>query len=356
MKKLITVLMAAALITAFSVPVFAGTTGTQAANVANVTKAANVTKVAQAAKVTKVTMKARVKGSNVKIKYPKISGLSDKKAQAKINATLKKYAKNALKRGKKNVVAMKKAKITDVKASTYFNYSVTYNKDGLFSALLTENQYAGGAHGYTVLYGKTFNLQNGAVVKLKALFNNKAGAYKVINDKIKAKIAADKLQELVKFKSIKDSETYCLTDKGIRVYFQQYEYFCYAVGIQTYDISYSELQPYMAGKYSLLNPELTELSSTAARTLKTGQYGYIKLDGNETTGYQWTAASDNTKVATVSSYYVPDPAPAGIDGAGGTEIVIVKGVSAGTARITCTYARSWETSGATSKEFDITVE
>jgi len=345
LKKVLTILLAAALITAFSVPVFAATSTTSAPS--------KVT-------VTKMTMKAHVKGLSVSIKYPKVSGLKDKTVQKKINSSLYKSAKTSLNEGKKNVASLKKEGIKDTNCNTMFSYKVTYNKNGLLSVVMDNYQYAGGAHGDTIKSSKTFNLQTGATIKLKSLFSDNTSAYKLINASVRSQIDAKEkagdFGEITKFKAISSNQDYYLYDNGIKVYFQEYDYFPYACGIPSFKITFNELQPYMAGAYSLLNPKLTKLSTTAATTLKAGQYGYIVEDANATTGYEWNAVSDNTKVATVTQYYVQDYNPNGLDGVGGKEIIIVKGESAGSASITCTYARSFDTSDAVSQVYKVTVE
>ena len=67
----------------------------------------------------------------------------------------------------------------------------------------------------------------------------------------------------------------------------------------------------------------------------------LTLDGNPTTGYEWTAAVDNADVAEVITEYVANDAE-GLVGASGHYTFQINGKQEGTATVTLTYARSWE--------------
>ena len=64
------------------------------------------------------------------------------------------------------------------------------------------------------------------------------------------------------------------------------------------------------------------------------------LDGNPTTGYEWTAAVDNADVRDVTVEYQADDSA--LVGAGGHYAITMTGKAAGDAVVTLTYARSWE--------------
>lgn len=70
------------------------------------------------------------------------------------------------------------------------------------------------------------------------------------------------------------------------------------------------------------------------------------LDSNPTTGYNWEAAIDGDCVILTQDKYVQDPAPGGMGGVGGKQYYTFTAVRTGTANVTFTYARSWETTEA----------
>lgn len=72
----------------------------------------------------------------------------------------------------------------------------------------------------------------------------------------------------------------------------------------------------------------------------------ISLDSNPTTGYDWTAVLDGDCVELTRDEYQQDPSEPGMAGVGGCQYYDFTAVKAGTATITFTYARSWETTDA----------
>lgn len=68
----------------------------------------------------------------------------------------------------------------------------------------------------------------------------------------------------------------------------------------------------------------------------------IRLAGNPTTGYTWNVAVINPDVLGVEETYQADEAPEGKLGVGGEYTFVLRGLSEGKAKVTFTYARSWE--------------
>lgn len=68
----------------------------------------------------------------------------------------------------------------------------------------------------------------------------------------------------------------------------------------------------------------------------------VSLDANATTGYSWKFTAGDT-FTIVSSKYVPSPAPSGMVGTGGTQVVTLKVTKAGQSDLTGTYRHQWET-------------
>ena len=67
------------------------------------------------------------------------------------------------------------------------------------------------------------------------------------------------------------------------------------------------------------------------------------LDSNPTTGYDWTAVVDGDCVELTRDEYQQDEAAPGMAGVGGRQYYDFTAVKPGTATVTFTYARSWET-------------
>lgn len=97
----------------------------------------------------------------------------------------------------------------------------------------------------------------------------------------------------------------------------------------------------------------------ASINLHVGDHLMVALAGNPTTGYAWqqtTSEEESILSPIVGLDYLPDPAPAGTTGSGGTFIFRFRADSAGTMNLTFTYRRPWEEDpGADTISFVITV-
>lgn len=91
--------------------------------------------------------------------------------------------------------------------------------------------------------------------------------------------------------------------------------------------------------------------------LKVGERARIELAANPTTGYQWepTTEPDTAVVKIVSDTYTAEPTDR--VGSGGTQVLVVEGVAAGTTTLDLGYIRPWETDTppAETASFAITV-
>ncbi len=67
------------------------------------------------------------------------------------------------------------------------------------------------------------------------------------------------------------------------------------------------------------------------------------FDSNPTTGYDWTAEKEGDCVIMTRDKYEQKPSEPGMAGVGGYQYYDFTAVKAGTATVTFTYARSWET-------------
>jgi len=88
-----------------------------------------------------------------------------------------------------------------------------------------------------------------------------------------------------------------------------------------------------------------------------GSYLYVEAKGNPTTGYAWGFVIDNDNVVEdLVSEYQMDKSEYEMVGVGGVYTFTFRAKQEGTARITLSYARSWEISAISTVVFDITVD
>jgi hypothetical protein len=125
---------------------------------------------------------------------------------------------------------------------------VTYNQDCAVSLYFDQYLYTGGAHGNTVRYSDTWNLQSARSIKIDEMFQNsinyKAYIIMIINNQIAEQIKNgeniyfdDYKKNVVKYLNL---NSYYLSPQGVVIYFQQYEIAPYSSGIPEFTIPYVE--------------------------------------------------------------------------------------------------------------------
>lgn len=290
------------------------------------------------------------------LQIPQISGLADSRVQNSINQVFQKAADDAKADGEKNAADLKQS-IADGyggsgQCETDLNYRISYNRNGLLSVVLLSYAYAGGAHGSSIQSSYTFNLTTGKDLPLSDLMVSGSGYAAYINKQIRGEIdrrvATGGLYEFDtgKFTDIGTDPSYYLSDSGVVFYFQEYEYFPYAAGIQEFTIPYADLKTMLRPEFRFLYTAPVTLSDSGTTKLAAGTTGRIQLPGNATTGYAWKCeSSDSSVLAMVGSAYLPS-ASNGMVGVGGTYLFDFKALKAGTATVTCRYYREWEGSQA----------
>jgi len=167
------------------------------------------------------------------------------------------------------------------KYETYFDYKLKYNQNGLLSVTFLNYQYTGGAHGLTVQSSHTFNLKTGEEYKLKDMIKDDADYVTLISGIVEKQItkrAKEGIlpeQPLTPFVAIKDEQDFYLSNNGVVVYFQLYEYFPYVAGIQEFAVDFSELKDILKADFHFLSeksksPEFTRLP--AVEVTKNNRY------------------------------------------------------------------------------------
>ncbi len=187
---------------------------------------------------------------DITLQYPQLEGLAEKTAQDSINAIFKEAAMAARQEGLANAAENESEKALGYgspnKCGTYFDYSLKYNQNGLLSVIFMDFQYSGGAHGYTLQSAYTFNLNTGEEYKLQDLFNSDADYVSFISDTVREGIderigEGSLYEELIPFDTIEADHDFYLSNDGVVVYFQQYEHWPYAAGIQEFTVEYAAL-------------------------------------------------------------------------------------------------------------------
>lgn len=134
----------------------------------------------------------------------------------------------------------------------FLDYRVACNQKGLLSVVLDDYLYSGGAHGITRRYGYTVNLGTGKVYTLADLFREGTDYVSLISEEVARQIAAQDLQTLVPFETIREDHDFYVEDGYLVIYFQQYELMPYAWGFPEFRIPLESLA-------DVLVPELADI-------------------------------------------------------------------------------------------------
>ncbi|TKH45039.1 hypothetical protein C1I60_07740 [Paenibacillus terrae] len=190
-----------------------------------------------------------------KVKYPQISGSRlNAEAQQAINGVLKKHAEEVLAAGKKQVA---EGGATAQRPYEFGNdFAIAYNKDGILSVIMQDYSYTGGAHGMTVRKGYTFSLSDGKMLQLSDVLKANPNYKKFLNSDLKKKF--DALQAYAGgfggFKELAANPNFYVTNSGLTLVFDLYEYTPYAYGIPEFTYSFSQLLPQGGKPFAGQNP------------------------------------------------------------------------------------------------------
>jgi len=294
--------------------------------------------------------------------YPAVSGLSDTNAQSAINGAFEAAAKASFQTGQNNeaeLSAHRKSGESFPNTTSNLSYHAKYNQNGLLSVDLVDEQYVGRAtHSILTQTGMTFDLSSGKRLALADLMADWPGAKKAINTWIDDRIPPHSTVE--SFVSIADDQSYTLTNSGVSVQFQQYEYFPSSYGLVSINVPYSELKAYLKPAYSFLANVSVTLDSAKTNELTVGQTANFVLKANATTGYSWHLTSSGPKVVSaIADYYVVDQTDAGLAGRAAVgDVFLLKANAIGTATLTMQYYRDWEGVGADTQTvvYNVTVK
>ena len=185
-------------------------------------------------------IKSQTDALNLSIKIPVIDGVKDEQLQRRINAELE---NDALK-NKEEITRMSRVaeKLAGIPYELYWDYVVTYNKDGFLSLTTTAYQFTGGAHGMTVQESYNYDLNAGTKMKLASLFQPGVDYKKIINKEIEKQIASRSenfFSEEMGFQTIEDNQDYYLKEGNLVIYFGLYEIAPYVTGIPEFTIPFT---------------------------------------------------------------------------------------------------------------------
>jgi len=166
----------------------------------------------------------------LEIAYPQIEGLSKGEVQIKFSQGIQEEVEGFA------------AKLNTPDHSGKISYKIEYNDHHLLSVTLSEMFYVNhAAHPMTYLKAFTINTKTGEFYQLKDIFKQGTGYKEKINLVIEQQIAEQKIPLLKPFKGISDNQDFYLSQDGLVVYYQLYEYTPYFYGFPKFTIPYEQI-------------------------------------------------------------------------------------------------------------------
>ncbi|MBR0596668.1 DUF3298 and DUF4163 domain-containing protein [Sinanaerobacter chloroacetimidivorans] len=128
------------------------------------------------------------------------------------------------------------------------NFQVTYNKDCVISLFFDIYRFTGGAHGNTIRFADTWNIENGYRIPLSQLFipslDYKEWLITMITKQIAYQMSQGENWYFEEYESLVRQYFNCnnfyLSPEGVMIFFQQYEIAPYASGIPVFTIPFDE--------------------------------------------------------------------------------------------------------------------
>ena len=185
-----------------------------------------------------------------KIKYPSITWARNRFAIRKFNSynydkavELVKYCETELFKEAKELFDYNSSKGYPVmRFEIYHTYDVTYKSNSVVSLYTDEYMFLGGAHGNTKREAQNWNMQAGRFIELVSLYPNNPyyiiDILKNINSQIAKQNASGENQYFDNYCQLVlenfNLDNFYITDKGIVIFFNQYEIAPYSSGIPTF--------------------------------------------------------------------------------------------------------------------------
>ncbi len=299
---------------------------------------------------------------NVSVETPRLVGVEDPTVQDTINAVFAGIYDDAVEMTSSMETQSKDDFEAGFAVGPYaldVKYVVHYLSGDVLSVTISQYTYLGGAHGGTSIYPFNYNIATGNQLSISELFVGGSDYMNVIDTNIAAEIVNRDLYELAPFSTVGSAAQYYLTLDSVVFFFQEYEYFPYAAGIQEFAIQYPAFSGMLAPDYASLLITPVVFMPGSDNMLGGGEYGMVSVRGNSSTGYVWHYTMSADGIVEPGAMVFTSDSPDPMAGADGTYSFDFRGIGPGTVTLTFEKYEKWEdASSGTPIEtltFDITV-
>lgn len=208
-----------------------------------------------AIKINTIKKTSETRELKLSLQYPELTGLENSQVEKKLNSKFAGLAREAGDRGLQAGKMMIEEQLArGMKAEAFYDYRVEYNQKGIISIAFLDYIYSGGAHGLTVQSSYTIDLKTGTVYELKDVFKAGTDYVSIISSEVKKQMGEREMTGyLPPFEAIRPDQDFFLSNNGLVVYFQAYEYTPYAAGIPEFEFGFSSISEYFGASFEYLN-------------------------------------------------------------------------------------------------------
>ncbi|UNO49713.1 RsiV family protein [Alicyclobacillus acidoterrestris] len=176
----------------------------------------------------RVQMTAKtVNAQHDKITYPQLSGLTNQTVESKLNALLQ----------------INPAHLQTIGPDDSYtaNYQVVFQAGPLLEIDETAYDYPqGAAHGEPTQHMILMNMETGATYQMGDLFRAGSNYLDVLSQQIRQEDTKSILDS--NFSGVTEKDGFSITQTGVRIFFDPYEWAAFAAGFPTFDIPYDALE------------------------------------------------------------------------------------------------------------------
>lgn len=171
------------------------------------------------------------KYENIKVAYPKLVDMKDKKAEGKINKQIRDLVDELVEEGHQ----------PDSTVDVRFETKV--NRNGVYSVVLILFYYIEhAAHPMEIQKALTFSTLNGHNYTFAELFSKKSYYKTRLTRFVKEYVNKENVQLINEIQTVTDEQEYYLTYEDLVLFYQLYEYTPYVYGFLEIPIPYEELR------------------------------------------------------------------------------------------------------------------
>lgn len=212
-------------------------------------------------------------GSYVIVEYPVFSGGEYPDAVQRLNETFKSEAEHTASEQEaelNDIMTSAEADGMDISVSFERSLQSVYIEESLICVEQLDYSYTGGAHGLAGLWGINYNLETERELSMEEVLgcSSKIAEEAAILAFSRTELVQEGIITLEQVRENLDGASYCKTEEGLHIVFQQYSLGAYAIGMPDAVVTAQDVKDASEGKAASLDGVLSAYTSDTANEEK----------------------------------------------------------------------------------------